>query len=244
MAPHTRILILAVAAIAIAWTESLRRRSDRTQSYWVLLVIGTLILGVGELIRPGRPLAHGLQMLASGVLTMAGMTLLAALVIGGTSLKRPAIDDAHFLRKCRRSFVMLAAGMFGVFLLFILFAASFPSLFVPASYFVGRGMRSAMTVPMFLYVPLVIVWFFLFRRKPFTVGLLRRGRMLWLFGITAVVLSFLHLALHVGSFAATGFHPSAGVASAYVVISLAAVMESLIVLSTYWLAVWGLAAGA
>jgi hypothetical protein len=229
--------LLAFVLLLNIWIGLWLRRRQVSRLDWSLAMIA------GLMMLPRRLVGHGWQGLASAVLAIPGAVVAAVPLMRVVKLRRPPASDREYVSRCRRVAIRLIGATVAVALALMAFMSLFPGLSVPAAYFIGRGFALAFALPLCLYVPAAAWWFYWVRRKRCASGPFRYAWVLWFGPVLAVIGAFVPVALHVRHMAVTGFHPLPGVAAAYAMLCVAASLDVLLVLSSHWLALWGLACG-
>jgi hypothetical protein len=241
---HAGLWLLGLLLLADVWIGLILRRRHLTRRDWSVAAVGTLAMLAGLSILPRHLLGHGWQGLASAVLGVCGAVAAAASLLRATRLPGASISDMDCVARYKRSTARTGAATVAAVLALIAFLALFPRYSAPATYLIGQAFPLSVAAPLCFYIPLAVVWLCWMKRGTRGLAGAKYGRALCLCGFAAVVCAFVPLALHVRHIALAGYHPAPAIASAYAIVLAMASVDCLIMVSSHYLALWGIAAGA
>lgn len=214
-----------------------------SRSDWLLVSLGSLTMLAGIAVRPAHVFpAYRAMFLLSAVLTLGGAVMAVVPLVTRVKLCRPPIDEENLIGHCRSVCQHLIVAVLGWALGVFLILLAFPGLVRVEGYVLHVASPWAMGVSLAVYLPCVVIWFCLMRRRPFPSQAVRKA--LGVAVPAVVTIPFLVLAVGGAMVVATHSYPVWSLACVWLVLGMQAVLTALIASCCYWFALWGLAAGA
>jgi len=235
-------LLLCAALLVLVFVDAWRKRRDKTADDWILLLIGTTMLLAGTALLLASSTIYSERHAVGAVLKLAGVVVVMVPLIRTVKRVRPPIEDARLLAICKRTALVLVVATVGGASLFPLLSALLPDLQTSAACIAGRSLSVTLVTSGSVCTMVLVVWYYLMRHRPFPSPITRR---VLAPGVPLIVVAtYVPIMLRVYSAATDGLYPSAAIAAAISMVLLVAAVEAAGIACFYWMALWGLAAGA